>query len=117
MVRRRAEQRVTELAAEGRRWDEQEAREVVAAWDASGESGAQFGRRYGIDPQRLWWWRGRLRDRGSSSFVPVEVTGAVPAAVVTIEDGTRTRIEVATVDGASAEWITTLVVGLRSTRS
>jgi hypothetical protein len=54
------ERRIAELTAEGRKWTEREAREVLAAWEATGESGPAFGRRFGIVPQRLWWWRSRL---------------------------------------------------------
>jgi transposase-like protein len=111
MGMRAAERRVAELVAEGRRWNEQDARDVLAAWDASGESGTEFGRRLGVDPQRLWWWRSRLRNRAATSFAPVEVRGSLPAAVVTTSDGAR--IEVATVDAASAEWTATVVVALR----
>jgi hypothetical protein len=83
------ERRIAELTAEGRKWTEREAREVLAAWEATGESGPAFGRRFGIVPQRLWWWRSRLSST-TSSFVPVEVRRAAEAAiVVTSERGLR----------------------------
>jgi hypothetical protein len=104
------ERRVAELIADGRRWTERDGREVVAAWEASGESGPTFGRRLGIVPQRLWWWRSRL-SLTTSSFVPVEVRGAEAAVVVTTEQGIR--IEVAGADAASAEWVAMLIARLR----
>jgi hypothetical protein len=104
-----AERRIAELMAAGRKWRERAAREVLAAWEASGESGPDFGRRHGIVPQRLWWWRSRLSTT-RSSFVPVEVRGAEAAVVVTTEG---IRIDVAVADGASAEWVATLIERLR----
>ena len=52
MGRTAAERRATELGA-SRRWTEEEAREALAALEASGESVNAFGRRLGIVPQRL----------------------------------------------------------------
>jgi transposase-like protein len=86
---------------------------ALAALEASGESVNAFGRRLGIVPQRLLWWRIRLR-RSTPSFVPVEVTGTSPggpAVVVVAEDGTR--VEVSTADAASAEWVATILRSLR----
>lgn len=33
---------------------------VLAAGDHTGVSLAAFARRYGVDPRRLYWWRGQL---------------------------------------------------------
>jgi hypothetical protein len=101
---------IGELIADGRRWTESDAREVLSAWEASGESGPAFGRRHGIVPQRLWWWRSRLA--AATSFLPVEVRGSPSAVVVTTEGGVR--VEVAAVDEASAEWVATLIERLRA---
>ena len=76
-------------------------RGALGAWEASGESVNAFGRRLGIVPQRLLWWRSRL-GRVTPSFVPVEVTGMSPAVVVVAGDGTRVE-EMSTADPASAE--------------
>ena len=103
------ERRIAELTVEGRKWDEGDAREVLSAWEASGESGAAFARHLGIDPPRLYWWRSRVgsRPEAASSFVPVDVKGSWAAIVVTTEKGVR--IEVASADAASAEWVVTVV--------
>jgi hypothetical protein len=106
-----SERRVAELVEDGRKWTEEEAREVLAAWQASGESGPAFGRRFGIVPQRLWWWRSRLSST-TSRFVPVEVARTEAAIVVTSERGIR--IEVAVTDAASAEWVAIVVGRLRT---
>jgi transposase-like protein len=112
MGRTTAERRAAGLGA-SRKWTEEDAREVLAAQEASGESVNAFGRRLGIVPQRLLWWRSRLR-RATPSFVPVEVTGTSPAVVVVAEDGTR--VEVSTADAASAEWVATMLRSLRGGR-
>jgi hypothetical protein len=109
-----SERRIAELIADGTKWTEREARAVLSAWEASGESGAAFGRRFGIVPQRLWWWRSRLSST-TSGFVPVEVTRTEAAIVVTSERGLR--IEVAMADAASAEWVATLIERLRVERT
>jgi transposase-like protein len=111
MGRTAAERRAAELGA-SRKWTEEDAREALSALEASGESVNAFGRRLGIVPQRLLWWRSRLgRGRATPSFVPVEVTGTSPAVVVVAEDGTR--VEVGTADAASAEWVATMLRSLR----
>jgi len=104
-----AERRAAELGV-SRKWTEEDAREALAALEASGESVNAFARRLGIVPQRLLWWRSRL-GRVTPSFVPVEVIGASPAVVVVTEDGTR--VEVSTADAASAEWVGTMLRSLR----
>lgn len=60
-------------------WSDAEARLVVEAWRRSGESRAEFGRRYDIAVHRLYHWigkfDGRRRTPKSSTpvFHPVEV--------------------------------------------
>jgi hypothetical protein len=110
MGRGTGERRVVELMADGRRWTEADARTVLSAWEASGESGCAFGRRFGIVPQRLCWWRSRLSTT-TSSFVPVEVTRTEAAIVVTTEAGLR--VEVSAADAASVEWVAMLIERLR----
>lgn len=45
----------------GRRWTDADARAALAALDASGLTVAAFAAREGLDPQRLYFWRRRLR--------------------------------------------------------
>jgi len=63
-------------------WHEREARVVVAAWEASGESLGAFARRHGLGESRLDHWRRRLRvqaanevegARGTEAFLPVKI--------------------------------------------
>ena len=48
----------------GRRWSAADARRVLASWSASGLSMTGFGKRHGLDGQRLGWWKKRLADWG-----------------------------------------------------
>ena len=109
MGRTATERRVARLGTK-RPWTEQDAREVLAALEASAESVAAFAGRVGIVPQRLLWWRSRL-GRSSGSFVPVEVTSSGPAVVLTMASGTR--IEVSAADAASAQWVATVMRAMR----
>jgi transposase-like protein len=42
------------------RWNADEAREVIAALDRSGQPVSVFAAEYGLDPQRVYLWRRRL---------------------------------------------------------
>ena len=117
----------------GRRpWSEKQGRQVLDAWEASGESVPTFARGAGLVPQRVYWWIERLgrRDaRGSArtptptAFVPVTVRPAVQAATalrgpaITVMASDGLRIEVAEMDATSAAWVAALVKTLREARS
>ena len=47
-------------------WTRQQGRVVLAAGGRSGVSLAAFARRYGVDPRRLYWWRGQLSKEAKS---------------------------------------------------
>lgn len=57
-----------------RRWTEAEARDALAALEASGLSANAFALREGIDSQRLFWWRRRFASSKSARGSFVEVT-------------------------------------------
>lgn len=64
----------------GRRWTEEEAREVLVELRASGESVAGFCRRTGVCHQRIAYWRKRMSrpakaEMAETSFVAVDVAG------------------------------------------
>ena len=111
---------------DGRRWSEDEARRVIAAYAASGESVSGFATRHGIDSQRLYWWRRRLGDgvcepRGKAtvSLVPVTVREQ-PAAcdgVAMVVSAEGVRIEVREVDATTASWVSMVVASLGPGRS
>jgi|SRR5579872_3469771 len=52
------------------RWTEQDAREVIAALERSGESVGAFAATHGLDPQRVYLWRRRLGGRGLGGAEP-----------------------------------------------
>ena len=119
----------------GRRpWSEKEGRQVLDAWEASGNSVPTFARAAGLVPQRVYWWIERLGRRNArggalaptptpTAFVPVTVRPAVqtatalrgPAVTVMASDGLR--IEVAEMDATSVAWVAALVKTLREARS
>jgi transposase-like protein len=58
------------------RWEESEARIVVAAWKRSGTSMSEFARRHGIHLARLQRWKSQLETKragGRAQFVPVQI--------------------------------------------
>jgi len=115
-----------------RRWSEEEGRFVVEAWEASGESVPSFAQRAGLIPQRVYWWKERLRRAdaakssratpSASAFVPVTVRAEAAAplgmlgAAVTVVVSPALRIEVAELDATSAAWVATLVQSLGEMR-
>jgi hypothetical protein len=69
------------LAAKAK-WDVTDARAVVRAWRASGESKAAFARRLGINEQRLGYWAARVSEPSGKPvrFHRVRVTGSAELA-------------------------------------
>jgi hypothetical protein len=65
-------------------------------WKRSGGSLSEFGRRRGIDPARLYWWRKRLAGEASPmtalSLVPATIT-ASPSSPITIRLPNEIAIE------------------------
>ena len=94
------------------RWTAEQAREVLDAWEASGQSGAAYGRSIGVVAQRLFWWRRRLgrhgeRGGGETTLVPVTVRGSLAvagSAAVVVTTAGGSRIEVHEVDATTASW-------------
>jgi hypothetical protein len=92
-------------------WTEGDARRVLAAWERSGDTLEAFARSRGLVPQRLAWWRKRLRaPRAEAStaltFVPAAVIGATPVAptaMIRLPHGIAIEL-----DGASPTWIAAL---------
>lgn len=67
--------------SEKKTWTEEDGREAVEAWRASGESMAAFAREQGIGDGRLRWWRDRLLDAGASKAARVQTRGEGPELV------------------------------------
>lgn len=98
--------------AERRPWTDAEATRAVAVFEASGMTGAEFGRNYGLTAGKLYWWRKKLRAGAAGGrLLPVKVVSGGGAAGeeqvprVVLSDG-RTRVEV---EGASPEWVAALL--------
>lgn len=111
-----------------RRWTEEDARRVLAEWEASGQTLAAFARAAGLVPQRVAWWRRRLagrapeRRRGAEepqtpAFLPVEIVGGAldtqKALVIAWGD---LRLEVGDPGLVPPTWIAELVSALRGLR-
>ena len=65
-----------------RKWTEAEARAALAEWRRSGETEFAFARQRGFSPQRLRYWRSRLRAptaQRKSTAPPAFVAVAMPA--------------------------------------
>lgn len=60
-------------------WRPEDARRVLDEAEGSGESLAEFARRHGIDPARLYWWRKRLATERPPTVTPT--LSLVPAMV------------------------------------
>lgn len=66
--------------------------ELIAAWEASGLSAAEFCRRHRLSARTFAWWRWRLRsrssdDRGTSpEFLPVRVVARAGEPASRIRD-------------------------------
>src|SRR6516225_1106159 len=83
-----------------RRWNEEEGRLVVSAYQASGKSLSSFAREYGLQPSRMWRWSARVRGekKGGMSFHPVGLREAEPLdpkagpMEVVLVNGRRVRV-------------------------
>ena len=101
-------------------WTEADARRVLADWERSGETLEAFARSRGLVPQRLAWWRKRLRVAGPETstaltFAPAAVIGAAaaaPAAAIRLPHGI-----VIEVDGVSPAWVAALACALARSAS
>jgi transposase-like protein len=108
-----------------RHWSEEDARRVLELLAVSGDSRADFARRYGLRASRLAWWRHRLDEwepdgmNDASEAAPlrpfvqlVSTRGAATASVATVRVGDLV-IELATLDAESARFIAVLRDALR----
>src|SRR5271166_3963118 len=66
------------------RWNEADARAVIAALERSGQPVAVFAASHGLDPQRVYLWRRRLAEGEDTTFREV-VVGPSSAAQATNE--------------------------------
>jgi transposase-like protein len=74
------------------RWSEDDAREVLAALDRSGQSVSVFASEHGLDAQRIYVWRRRL---GKTELTRFHELSVQPTPVVHDEAPAATSFEVA----------------------
>jgi len=95
-------------------WTEADARRVLAEWEGSGKTLEAFARSRGLVPQRLAWWRKRLRvarpeTNTALTFVPAAVIGAAPTTTATPTAALRLpHGMVIEIDGVSPAWVAAL---------
>ncbi len=99
-------------------WSSADARVVLDALDDAGTPVAEFARDHGVDPQRLYAWRRRLRRTPSLTrpvhFVelpPTAVSGAPACYEIVLPSGARLRIEGAVVTRDVAALLSLLHTG------
>ena len=85
-------------------------------WHDSSLSASAFARTHGLNPQRLLWWRKRLKSSKETAlapltFIPAEVTGATASVVLRLPGGVV--IELADAAGVAPSWISALVAELK----
>jgi hypothetical protein len=98
------------------RWRAGEARKVVAAWRASGQSGDAFAAAHGLNPRRLWWWRKQLEDATPETlapltFIPADVTGTKATTMVRLPGDVT--VEITDAMALPPVWLAELAVALK----
>jgi hypothetical protein len=102
-----------------RHWSSDDAKTVLATWEASGLTLTGFARQNGVNVQRLIWWRKRLgadrrdcrevcsRPAVPVSFIPAVVARTRPAAMAAIVVRLPSGVEVEASDAESipARWL------------
>ena len=95
-------------------WTDDDARRVLDAWRASGESIPAFAKRHELTPQRLYWWKRRLAEPNPEPELPFVPATVIPSeAVITIRAG-NIAVEI---DNASPSWVAALVTELMQRHS
>ena len=114
------DQKTTSLT--DRRWRQEYAESVLAAWEESGLSLSGFAAKQGINVQRLSWWRKRLEERGRAgarrekeqpaavSFIPAVMSGSLVRVVVRLPRGVE--VEAADTAAVPAAWLAATVKAL-----
>jgi transposase-like protein len=109
-----------------RRWRQEDAEKVLAAWEESGLSLSGFAGKQGVNVQRLSWWRKQLEKRGRAggsrqkrraagvSFVPAVLDASPPVVVLRLPR--EVEIEVASVAAVPAAWLAAAVKALEGQR-
>jgi transposase-like protein len=110
----------------GRRWRQEDAEKVLAAWEESGLSLSKFAGQQGVNVQRLSWWRKQLEERGHAggrrrkrraatvSFVPAVMSANPSMVVLRLPRGVE--IEVGDAAAVPTAWLAAAVKALEGQR-
>ena len=129
-----------EALAGPEQWRSSDAQRVIAAWEESGRTLAEFSNEHGINAQRIGWWQKRFAAPEAHTpapavqFAPVMVreapTPAVQFAAVRLRETSPSlelspvrppvvlslprgvRVEVVDPDGVSPAWLAAIVVAV-----
>lgn len=109
-------------------WKESDARRVLEALAASGDTLAGFARRHGLTSQRISWWRSRLGDWLPDASTPAPSlrkqfeSGFVPVIASRVEIGSNrvvavvrvgnVAIDVCDPSAATASWLASFIEAL-----
>ena len=105
-----------------KRWNAAEAERALGAWRASGKSMRAFAERRRLKPQRLGWWKKRLKEwRAGGGTAPTDLVPAVLTVPetqtgmpqISLRLGEGVVVEVADTRAVPPEWLLALVRGLR----
>jgi transposase-like protein len=116
MTKSKIADEIAALAEE--RWTPDDARRVLAACAAAGQTQAAFAREHGLRQQRLSWWQSQLRERevhaaeASGSMVRFVPAVVRPAARARVDAGAVVRIPgvvMVEISEASPQWVAALV--------
>jgi len=109
-----------------RRWRQEDAERVLAAWEESGLSLSKFAGQQGVNVQRLSWWRKQLEERGHAggrgrkrravavSFIPAVLSASPHMVVLRLPRGVE--IEVADAAAVPVAWLAAAVKALEGQR-
>jgi transposase-like protein len=109
-----------------RRWRQEDAEKVLAAWEESGLSLSKFAGQQGVNVQRLSWWRKQLEERGRAggrrqkrraagvSFVPAVMSANPSMVVLRLPRGVE--IEVGDAAAVPTAWLAAAVKALEGQR-
>lgn len=106
---------ISELARRDR-WTAADAQSILEFWPSSELSLSAFARRHGIDPRRLYWWRGRLRQTAGTpiSFKEVKLPHATSEGSGTFEVVLRSGLVVRVANSFDAAALRRLIAALEN---
>jgi transposase-like protein len=100
-----------------RPWNEQQARRVLDEWKQSGDTIAEFSRKRGLVPERLYLWRKRFAE---TTAAPERALALVPATVVSTDADVVMQLPngvVIEIANVSPKWIAAVVSELTRSSS